>query len=291
MKAATRCLGVIALVLTAPAATAQFYDWEPGLLDEIRYRGLLKVGVGMFEPWVMCDANGDLIGFEVDVARKLAEDLEVRIQFVRTDWYYIVPALMEREFDIIVSGMSITPARSLRVNFSRPYSEFGTVIIANASLTRDFRRGDFNRSEVTFAVRSGTTTEALVPREFPGATVLPLDSDAEVLSAVLDGTAHAAAVDQVMATRWLHEYADTLRRAFENLFDRLPQAIAMRKGDADGLNYLDSWVTHHRVNGWFSERWHYWFETRDWLGIVADDPEVLASCDESFEPDPYAPLP
>ena len=79
-------------------------------------------------------------------------------------------------------------------------------------------------------MRSGTTPEALVPREFPGATVLPLDSDAEVLSAVLDGTAHAAAVDQVMATRWLHEYPDALRRAFEDLFDRLPQAIAMRKG-------------------------------------------------------------
>ena len=100
IKAATRCLGVIALALTAQAATAQFYDWDPGLLDEIRYRGLLKVGVGMFEPWVMCDANGDLIGFEVDVARRLAEDLEVRIQFVRTDWYYIVPALIEEEFDL-----------------------------------------------------------------------------------------------------------------------------------------------------------------------------------------------
>ena len=79
----------------------------------------------------MCDANGDLIGYEIDVAREKADDIGVRIQFVRTDWCFILPALIEEEFDVIVSGMGITPRRSLLVNFSVPYSEFGTAVIAN----------------------------------------------------------------------------------------------------------------------------------------------------------------
>ena len=271
-----------AIVLaTAASATAQEIWWNPGVIDEVRHRGLLKVGAGHFEPWVMCDVGGDLIGYEVDVANKLAQDLGVRIQFVRTDWYFIVPALIERQFDIVVSGMSITPARALLVSFSRPYSEFGTIIVANAGRTEGFARNHYDRAGVTLAVRRGSTTEALVRREFPQASPLALDSDAEILEAVSGGgRAHAAAVDQVTAARWIHEHPSVLRQAFAAVFDRLPQAIALRKGDVDGLNFFDSWVTHHRVNGWLGERWRYWFETREWEALVATDP---AACAETFD--------
>ena len=264
---------VLAMMMLAAAtgAAAQEIWWNPGVIDEVRHRGLLKVGVGHFEPWVMCDAGGDLIGYEVDVASKLAEDMGVRIQFVRTDWYFIVPALIERQFDVVVSGMSITPARGLLVNFSVPYSEFGTVIVANALRTEGFVRNHYNRPGVTFAVRAGTTPAALVEREFPQASVLALDSDDEVREAVLNGPAYAAAVDQVMAARWIHEHPTVLRQALATVFDRLPQAIALRKGDVDGLNFFDSWVTSHRVSGWLDERWHYWFRTREWEHLVAGE--------------------
>lgn len=280
---------VLAVLTAADTAIAQLGWWGSGVIEDVRHRGLLKVGVGMFEPWVMCDANDELIGFEVDLARKLAEDLGVRIQFVRMEWYFIVPALVERKFDVIVSGMSITPARSLLVNFSEPYSEFGTAIVPNISLTRGYASvEDFNRSDVTFAVRRGATTVALVEREFPDAMLRSFDTDAEVVAAVTSGDAHATAVDQVTATRFIHEHPDVLHRPFATLFDRLPQAIAMRRGDVDGLNYFDSWVGHYRVNGWIAERWRYWFESRDWEVLVASDPDQRA-CAESFDGTAFGP--
>ena len=276
-------LAMLALPMAPGTVAAQQIWWEPGLIEHVRFRALLRVGVGMFEPWVMCDRSGDLIGYEVDLARRLAEDLGVRIEFVRMNWQYIIPALVEGRFDVILSGMSITPARSLLVNFSEPYSEFGTAIVANIELTPGFASAeDFNSAHVTFAARRGTTAEAVVKREFPEAMLLSFDTDAEVVDAVTSGAAHATAADEVMAARSVHAHPYVLRRPFDTLFDRLPQAIAMRRSDGDGLNYLDSWVRHYRVNGWFTERRHYWFETRDWEGLAASA-SAQRGCAASFD--------
>ena len=62
-------LAMLALPLGPGTVTAQRIWWEPGLIEHVRFRGLLRVGVGNFEPWVMCDRSGELIGYEVDLAR------------------------------------------------------------------------------------------------------------------------------------------------------------------------------------------------------------------------------
>ena len=60
----------------------------------------------------MRDLNGELIGFELDVGRKLAEDMCVEVEFVPTAWDGIIPALVAGKFDVIISGMSVTPHHS-----------------------------------------------------------------------------------------------------------------------------------------------------------------------------------
>jgi polar amino acid transport system substrate-binding protein len=75
---------------------------EESLLDTISRRGVLKVGLSTFVPWAMNDKNGELIGFEVDVARRLAEDMGVDIEFIPTKWSGIVPALLTGKFDVII---------------------------------------------------------------------------------------------------------------------------------------------------------------------------------------------
>ncbi len=63
----------------------------------------------------------------------------------------------------------------------------------------------------------------------------------------------------------------------------MPEAIALRKGDLDGLNFFDSWIAQHTSNGWLDERRRYWFETREWEDRLESDPQALAACLESFE--------
>lgn len=260
---------------------------DGSVIGEAVRRDLLRVGVGLFEPWVMCDANGNLIGYEIDVSRKIAEDIGARVQFVRTDWYFIIPALIEQKFDLIVSGMAITPKRSLHVNFSVPYSEFGTVIVANTVRTEGLTTlVDFDSADVLFGARAGTVPEQAVGDNFPKATLRTFDTDTGLLQALLGGEVHVAAADQIKGARWLDAHPEVLHRPFSELFNKVPEAIALRKGDVDGLNFLDSWIAHYSTTGWLRERRRYWFETRDWADLVATDPDVVGQCNESFTPNP-----
>ncbi|MCY4093564.1 MAG: transporter substrate-binding domain-containing protein [Gammaproteobacteria bacterium] len=253
-----------------------------GVIGVVQRRGLLKVGVGLFEPWVMCDTGGELIGYEIDVAKKLASDLGVRIGFAKTDWYFIIPALIEDNFDLIISGMAITPARGLLVNFTIPYSEFGTLVLINTDeLERPESLADLNVGDVVFGARAGTVPEQVVRDRFPNATLRLFDSDDEMLSALIEGDIQAVSADQIKATGWLNEYSDQLDSPFE-LMNKVPEAIALRKQDFDSLNFLNGWLEHYTSNGWLADRRHYWFETREWEELVSEDTELTLQCEESF---------
>ena len=105
-------------------ALAEFFPWWAfdSVIEEVQDRGTLHVALGLFEPWSACDADGELIGFEIDVATKVAGDMGVEVEFARTNWNYIIPALIAEEFDVIISGMTILPSRNLKVNFTAPYN-------------------------------------------------------------------------------------------------------------------------------------------------------------------------
>ena len=90
-------------------------------VEQVIKRGNLRVGMSTFVPRAMKDKTGQLIGFEIDVARQLARDMGVKIEFVPTKWAGIIPALLTGKFDVIIGGMSVRPDRNLKVNFSIPY--------------------------------------------------------------------------------------------------------------------------------------------------------------------------
>ena len=116
----TSLLAAAAIAFAAIASAASQELASSSVLEEIKKRGSLRVGMSTFVPWAMRDKQGDLIGFEIDVATKVAEDMGVKIKFVPTAWSGIIPALLAQNFDVIIGGMSITPGRNLTVNFTAP---------------------------------------------------------------------------------------------------------------------------------------------------------------------------
>ena len=75
------------------------------VIDGILERGKLVIGLSTFVPWAMRAKDGSLIGFEIDVGNKLAEDMGVEAEFVPTAWDGIIPGLLAKKFDVIVGGM------------------------------------------------------------------------------------------------------------------------------------------------------------------------------------------
>ena len=265
---------------------AQIFPWwaYDSVIEEVQDRGKLRVGLGLFEPWSVCSADGDLIGFEIDVATRVAEDMGVEIEFAPTNWSYIIPSLIAEDFDVIISGMTILPERNLRVNFTSSYNTTGVYLVANTEQTADLEMlSDFNSSSVTIAARRGSSAIPAIENVFPEAMLLLFDTGTAVLDAVVSGEAHAAAAFATTRDSWVEANPDTLHLPSEEAFAVEALAMAVRKGDLDTLNFLNGWITVRQADGWLEQRRRHWFETRDWADQVATDPDTIAACEGFFQ--------
>ena len=274
------------LVVSALLLSTSGNAWatSDSVINKIQLHEVMKVGVSLFEPWTMCNADGELIGYEIELAKKLAEDIGVNVAFARTDFNYIIWGLLAYEFDVIIAGMGILPERGLKVNFTRPTGSFDHSIVANTTLTEALTTLEaFNSPSVTFAARRGTTAAFLIEDRFPDAMALLFDTDAEVFQAVLSGDAHAAVTYEPTPFQWIEDNPTVLYRPFEEELAKTPGAIALRKGDPDAVNFFNGWITANSEedgSGWLEERWAYWFETREWVDQLPTD---NTACAQSFE--------
>lgn len=276
MKLSRKMLGVaLGAVMATGMATstwAQSATQElssESVIETIKQDGVIRIGLSLFVPWSMRDKNGELIGFELDVGRKLAEDMGVEVEFVPTAWDGIIPALVSGNFDVIISGMSVTAQRNLTINFTDPYAYSGLAILANRSMTEGMTLEDFNKPEVTFTARRGATPAAVIAQNFPDATLLLFDEDGAAAQEVLNGNAHASMAAQPTPNREAGRHPETLVVPFENLYDPRGEAFGMRKGDPDAMNYFNNWIAQQWRSGWLEERHNYWFATEEWADQVA----------------------
>lgn len=269
-----RCLIVTLMLVAAlarPAAGASLPQQltQESAIERVLQRGVLRVGMDTFVPWAMRDKTGKLVGFEIDVATRLAADMGVQVEFVPTKWSGIIPALLTGKFDVIIGGMGIVPTRNLKVNFTQPYDHSGMSLVASRELAGGFQRlEDFNRPDVVLAAKLGSTSVMAVKKFFPQASLREFDGEAQIYQEVLNGRAHAAVASAPTPAFQALDHPDKLFLPIEGTFTQEPIGFAVRKGDPDTLNFFDNWIRFVSAEGWIQERKHYWFETRDWRSLV-----------------------
>lgn len=243
--------------------------WAKPAIDTvstIRRRGTLRVGVVANEPFVMRDAKGELTGLSIDIGRQLASDLGVGVEFVVTSWSQVIADLLGNHFDVIASGLWITPARALVVNFSNPTSLGAVHLVANKSLAASMKsRPDFDRPEVRLVVYAGSIQEGVAARLFPRATIVKVEGDGDQLAPVVEGKAHAVLMTTPTPQLVVGHSPDRLFLPFAEPLQTSTTAAAIRKGDADFLNLLNSWLAFRTEDGWLPDRQQYWFTSSDWL--------------------------
>lgn len=267
---AAATLAATALVAPAQAAKPAQELAASSVIETIKQRGVLRVGMSTFVPWAMRDKNGDLIGFEIDVAKKLAADMEVEAEFVPTAWDGIIPALLASKFDVIIGGMSITPARNLTVNFAAPYAHSSLGVVASKKLAADLSwPEDYNSPKVTFVCRRGATPCSYIKDTFPKATLRQFDDNGQTVQEVLNGNAHALISSQPLPAFTAFDNPDAAFEPTREKIDPGNEAFALRKGDPDALNFFNNWVLVNKANGWLAERHAYWFGGRPWADQLA----------------------
>ncbi len=240
---------------------------QESTIDQIARRGTLRVGMDVFVPWAMKDKKGDLIGFEIDVAQQLGKDMGVKVEFVPTKWSGIIPALLAGKFDVIIGGMSITPQRNMKINFTNPYYYSSQGILANKEKAKDFSVADFNSADVVLAARLGSTAALAAKKAFPKAKLRLFDDEPSAVQEVRNGRVHAMIASQPLPAHMAADNPDILRAYNEQLMKE-PIAFGVRKGDFDTINYFNNWIEMVRAKGWIDERYQYWFLSRDWKNQI-----------------------
>jgi len=235
-------------------------------LDDILERGTLRVGVAEFVPWTMRSESGELIGHEIDVGRKIADDMGVKADFEVYEWDDIIPALERGDIDVIAGGMAITPSRALRVNFSRPVAESGVGLATNTSMTRDIRMlTELNNKSITITTVSDTLAASVAETLFGDANVKVYDAPGPAEAELLEGRAHAYLAGMPEARFLALRHPTKLDLPIDEPLLASSEGLAVRKGEQQLLNFLDAWVTARRSDQWLQTTRDYWFSTLDWM--------------------------
>jgi polar amino acid transport system substrate-binding protein len=234
-------------------------------LAELKKRGKLRVGVSMIVPWAMHDKDGNLIGFEIDVAKKIARDLGVEVEFYPDEFRYLIPDLLDNRFDVIISNLSISTNRAMQVNFSAPYNSTALSLIANRKLAGGFQTiTDFDKPGVTIGVLDMSLAVDVTSNAFPNAQLKTYVEDGDLFQALLDGKISAAVADSPEPEIIAKLYSDQVDLPATKVLATFPAAFATRRGDMDFINFLNSWIEARTVNQWLERRRNYWFKTTDW---------------------------
>jgi polar amino acid transport system substrate-binding protein len=250
--------------LAAPAKKSATVAQKPvatgNMLEAVRKRGTMVVGISPQVPWVMRDPVGEWQGYEIDVARQLASDLGVELVLVRVPFTQLTDALADGRVDIVSAGYSITPQRALVVDFSNPYATSEMQVVARA----DLAGRDLNRADVTLGARTGGTTEATARGRFPQAKIATFPTERLLYEALKAGQVDGALAYVPRTSIAVAQSEGKLAVMPSALLPHTVEAFAVRKGEQPLLNFLNAWIAYWKADGWLDERRRYWFETFDW---------------------------
>jgi polar amino acid transport system substrate-binding protein len=253
---------VAALVaLTFGACMARAEDF-----DTILAAGKVRAGVCLTSgPAGSRDSNGNVRGFDVDVATLLAQQLGVALQIVATTPESRTDKLLSGQFDVIICTMTATPERGRQVDFSLPYLGTGIkLLVPKGSPIQGL--GDIGANTRLLVERS-TTSETMAKDRVPKAQLLYAENAGDVLLQMRQGHADAA-LDDGLLTDWAANTYPGELVSLPQTYSRDSLAIATRKNNPELLRWLDLFASRFVSSG------QYAVEYRKWFG--ADPPPITA---------------
>ena len=257
----------VAAGICAPAFGSDIELWKKSTLNEIIQRGELRIGFEAgYMPFEMSDKKGNFIGFDIDMARQMAKAMKVKPVFVNTAWDGIIPALVTKKFDIIMSGMTVTQERNLNINFADPYIIVGQTILINKKLEGKVKSyKDLNDPKYTIASKLGTTGEQAIKRMIPRAKYKSFEVESEAALEALNGKVDAFVYDLPFCATFMAQQGAGKLIFLDKPFTYEPLAWAVRKGDPDFLNWLNNFLRQMKNDGRYNKIYNRWIKSTDWI--------------------------
>jgi cystine transport system substrate-binding protein len=236
------------------AATAHAED----LLDQVKARGTLRIGLeGTFPPFNSKDTKtGELVGFDVDIAKAVAAKLGVKPEFITTEWSGIIAGLQAGKFDVIVNQVGVTDARKQVLDFSPAYTYSGAELIQRKNDDRQFKSLEDLKGH-KLGVGLGTNYMDMA-KSVPGIDVKTYPGAPEYLRDLAEKRLDAALNDRLMVA-YLLKQSDLPLRAGAMVGTGNPSAIPFKKGNPKFAKAIDDAMTQLEADGTFTKISDKWF--------------------------------
>ena len=236
-------------------------------LDNILERGTLRVGMEPgYMPFEMTNKKGDIVGFDVDMAKRMAKAMGVKLELVSTAWDGIIPALLTEKFDIIMSGMTLTQERNMKISFADPYIVIGQSILIKKSLAGEIKSyKDLNNKKYKVASKLGTTGEQATKRMIPNCTYISFETEQEGVMDLVNGKIDAFVYDLPYNSIAFAEKGEGKLVLLDKPFTYEPLAWGVKRGNADLINWLDNFLIQSKNDGTYDKIYKKWFLSDKWL--------------------------
>ena len=214
----------------------------------------LPLVVGMelnYPPFEMTDASGKPSGLSVELAQKLADSLHRPLQIENISFDGLIPALLTKKIDIILSSLTVTPERSKVISFSQPYARIGLALLTYKDSTL-LKADDFNRPDRTLVTKRGTSGHLAAERLFPKAKKLVVDKDAAAYLEISQGKADAFLYDQLSVARAHQRYPNSTQALLTSLQEE-NWALGLRSSDAVLLRQVNTFLESFHQQGGFQK--------------------------------------
>lgn len=254
-----KALLVLALLTLARGGSAD-------TLSDIKASKELKVGLQAgYVPFAMRKPDGSYVGYEIDMVKAFAKSLGAKASFVDTKWEGIIPSLHAKKFDVLVSGMSVTPERAKAVLFSEPYYLAGLMLMVAKKHEGKIKTfADFDAAGLSLGVQLGTTGDFFAGKNVKQGKVVKLDLESDAANAVLlgkiDGFVFDAPYLQLFSKR--HQGKVTL---LPGLLSEEKLGLAARKKDTTLVEEFNRFIVAWKASGEADRTAKAFFQDMTWL--------------------------
>ena len=208
---------------------------------------------GYYAPFNYIDDDGELAGFDIDIANALCDVMAVSCEFVQNDWDALIPGLVDQQYDAIVASMSITPEREDIVAFTLPYYSNMLTFVGSSGSSSDVTPSGLQGKKV--GVLRSTVSSEYLESEFGDIVSISLfDTQEDALSGLVGGAVDLVLGDNLPLYDWLqsdegqeHEFVGE----FIDIDDRI--GIAVRHEDVDLVDQINGALIEIIENGTYQE--------------------------------------
>ena len=216
-------------VIFALSGSKKNADQSDDLLAEIQQKGVITFAMeGQWSPWTYHDESGQLVGYDTEVGKAIADKLGVKAEFIEGEWDGLFAGLDGGRYDAVINGVEIVPERAEKYDFTTPYGYIRTALVVAQDNEDISNFSDLAGKKTSNSLGS---TYADLAAEY-GAEVSNVDTLSETIDMVLSGRVDATLNAEVSFYDYLAEHPDAAIKVVALTEEASEVAIPLRKEEA-----------------------------------------------------------